>query len=51
VKKVLWASLIAVVVLVVAFSLSGGRPGRFLCRNFRGTWLETDGYMTCYRGP
>jgi len=41
--------LAAVVVLVGYFERY--RFGQHLCRNFKDTWFEKSGYISCYRAP
>jgi hypothetical protein len=41
--------LAAVVVLVSYFERY--RFGQYLCRNFKDTWFEKSGYISCYRAP
>ena len=48
-----WALAFAflTIVIVLVASSDSYRFGRFLCRNFKNTWIATSGYITCYRAP
>lgn len=46
--------IVAFAVLVaIAFFAYAGRYtlGRYLCQNYKDTWMETSGAITCYRHP
>ena len=48
--KALLAFVLAVVVVLVGYS-ERHRFGQLLCHNFKDTWLEKSGYISCYRAP
>lgn len=45
------AIVLAAVMIVLMVFYANGSMGQVLCRHFKGGWLETHGYITCYRAP
>jgi hypothetical protein len=46
-----FVALAALVIVVLASYSERYRFGQLLCRNFRDTWFEKSGYISCYRAP
>jgi hypothetical protein len=49
VRVIATASVAVLIVLLVLYA--DGKMGTFLCRHFKGGWLEKQGFIECYRGP
>jgi hypothetical protein len=45
------AVTLATILIVLLVLFANGSAGRFLCRHFKGGWLEKQGYIMCYRAP
>ena len=46
------AVIAAIAIIGVAFyPYYGWHAANYLCRNYRGGWLEQNGILACYRAP
>jgi hypothetical protein len=39
------------ILTIVVFAYLDGRVGRLVCRYGKDGWLETNGFISCYRAP